>query len=230
MVTIEYNGITNKKFNLIVTEFEQRKRAEEHIIEYEVEGRSGSIVDRLGTYKSYTRSFQFVNYKKDNYQKIHKWLSGSGILRTSEDENGFFYADVINVIDRDYVGQYNGTTNLINVAFKVEPFFYFNKGQYILEALGTKKLNNIGSIYSEPVIKVFGNGTGEISINDKVLRLTNINGYLTIDSRLQIAHKDKLPAGRNMVGDFPVFKEGENIISFNGGISKLEIQPNWREL
>lgn len=227
MIKVEFKDKTNETYRLIVTHLTRRKRAEEHIEQFTIEGRSGRIVDRLGTYDSYVREVEFANMEPDRPNQVNKWLSGKGILRTSEDPGGFFYADVIDLADREYLGC---KRNQIKAKFLIEPFFYFNKGEHKVMATTTKTLNNIGTIYSEPTITVYGTGNGEISINNKIIRLENINGHIVINSRLKIAHKDKLPQGQKMKGDFPVFEEGESTITFNGGITKLEIQPYWREL
>lgn len=227
MIKIEYKNETNSKYDLIVTSLTRRRRAEEHIEQHTIEGRSGKIVDRLGTYDSYVREIEFASMGKERTNKVNKWLSHKGILRTSEDVGGFFYADVLDVMEREHLGC---KRNAIKVKFLVEPFFYLNVGEFVITATGAKEIFNIGTIYSEPIIKVFGSGDGQISINDKIINLYNIREYVEINSRLKIVHKGKLPRGRYMVGDFPIFQEGNNIITFSGGITKLEIKPYWREL
>lgn len=227
MIRVEFKSKTNKQFGLVVTRLTRRKRAEEHIEQYTVEGRSGRIVDRLGTFDSYEREVEFANFEPDERRDINKWLSGKGILRTSEDPGGFFFADIIDAMEREPLGC---NRNILTAKMLVEPFFYLDTGEHIIETDKTLHLYNIGSIYAAPIIKVFGNGSGQISINDKIVYLRNISEHITIDGRLQIVHKDKLPQGKNMIGDYPIFEEGENIITFSGGITKLEITPYWREL
>ena len=227
MVTIEYNGKTNKQFDLVVTNFEQRKRPEEQVEIIDIEGRSGSLVDRHGAYRSYQRTIEMVNLTEDKKPLVHKWLSGRGVLRTSEDPAGFSYVDVIDTIERKYIGERH---SFIAVTFLCEPHFYLDAGVLPIEITAQKSLMNIGTDIAEPLIKVYGNGDGQVLINEQVIPLAGIEQHLTIDTKLQIVHKDGLPAGRKMSGPFPVLGEGQNLISFAGGITKLELTPRWREL
>ena len=227
MVTIEYNGKTNKQFDLVVTDFDQRKRPEEQIEVIDIEGRNGSLVDRHGVYRSYERNIEMVNLTEDKKPLVHKWLSGRGVLRTSEDPAGFSYVDVIDTIERKYIGEVH---SFITVTLLCEPHFYLDTGMHAIEITTQKSLMNIGTDIAEPLIKVYGNGNGQVLINEQVIPLTGIDQHLTIDTKLQIVHKDGLPAGRKMSGPFPVLGEGQNLISFAGGITKLELTPRWREL
>jgi phage-related protein len=227
MVTVEFKGLTNRHFGLVVTHLDQRRRPEEQVEIIDIEGRSGSLVDRYGDYNSYERKIEFVHMKHDNAREIHKWLSGKGILRTSEEQHGYFYADVVAELERKLVGS---RKNLLTASFLVEPHFYLESGNRSLEITEEARLINIGTVYAEPLIKIFGTGDGQMIINSQIVQLTGIQDYLTIDSKLKIVHKDNLPAGRKMSGSFPVLEEGENIVFFNGGITKLEITPRWREL
>ena len=227
MVTIEYNRKTNVQFDLVVTNFEQRKRPEEQIEVIDIEGRNGSLVDRHGVYRSYQRTIEMVNLTEDKKPLVHKWLSGRGILRTSEDPAGFSFVDVLDTIERKYIGERH---SFIAVTFLCEPHFYLDAGMLPIEITTQKSLMNIGTDSAEPLIKVYGTGNGQILINEQVIPLTGIEQHLTIDTKLQIVHKDGLPAGRKMSGPFPVLGEGQNLISFTGGITKLELTPRWREL
>ncbi len=226
-VTVEFKGITNKHFGLVVTHLDQRRRPEEQIETIEIEGRSGSLVDRYGDYKSYERKIEFVHMKQDNAREIHKWLSGKGILRTSEEQYGYFYADVVGELERKLAGS---GKSILTTTFLVEPYLYLDAGKNEIEITQQSKLYNIGSIYADPLIKVFGTGDGQILINSQVIQFSDIQDYLMVDAKLKIVHKDNLPAGRKMSGPFPILEEGENIVFFNGGITKLEITPRWREL
>ncbi|WP_162181058.1 hypothetical protein [Clostridium tetani] len=49
-----------------------------------------------------------------------------------------------------------------------------------------------------------------------------MDGYVIIDSVL----KDEVLKNGDMIGEFPVFKVGENAISFSGNVSKVEVVIN----
>lgn len=227
MITMEFKGKRNQAFDCIVTHLDRRKRADEQVELIEIEGRSGTLVDRYGTHHSYEREMQLANIREENVAGINKWLSGRGILRTSVDPHGYFYADIIGELTREWIGC---QSHYISTTFLVEPYFYLDTGSHPIEITSSKQLSNLGTIEAEPLITVYGNGNGEIHINDKTIQLTGLTSHLTIDSRMLHVHKDGLPAGRVMSGEFPVLEEGTNIVSFSGGITRLSLTPRWREL
>lgn len=69
-----------------------------------------------------------------------------------------------------------------------------------------------------------------MTINSKVINLTNIVGYVVINSDLQDAYKDSTLYNNYMVGDFPMLIPQNNTISWTGTVTKIEITPNWRNL
>lgn len=226
-ITLEYNKENNHDHGLIVTGATMRKRPEEQVEVIEIEGRNGSLVDRLGTYHSYERSFILSNFRKEEMNRVHTWLSGRGILRTSEDKGGFFYADVLEVMERKLIGREH---NNLEVLFLVDPFFYLDQGEQVLNIDKITRLHNMGTIPSRPYLKVYGSGNGQLIIAGQVVNLSNIDEYIEIDSKLMICHKDRLPTGRQMEGDFPVLPTGYFVISFSGGITRVELTPRWCEL
>lgn len=232
MVNIEFNGKTNEDFGLFISDIELRKKAKPRTKTITVEGRNGTLVDYLGSYEPYTRKVKLVNRRDSDISRVYEWLTGKGILRTSLDEGGFFYVDVLEGIERDYLGKsYHAKIHhTVPVTFLVQPFFYLDAGTRPLEITATKKLFNIGTYEAEPIITVYGTGTGTVYINDQVVTLSNLVAPLTIDCKLQEVFENNLPAGRKMQGDFPVLEMDSNTISFTGGITKLVITPRWCEL
>ena len=45
---------------------------------------------------------------------------------------------------------------------------------------------------------------------------------------MQNAYNGAVLMNQNMNGEFPIFKVGENTISWTGNASKVAIEPNWR--
>lgn len=225
-ITIYYNGRSNKYYDLIVTEVTQRQRLEENIELIEIEGRSGTLVDRLNTFKSYERKFMLANVRDEMIPLIHDWLRGRGELRTSIDENGFFRAEVIGPIEREHIGNLHSH---LTVTFLVD-FFYLDSGTRVIKPTKGATLRNVGNHDSEPYIKVYGSGAGTLSIGGQQVHFTGISSYIEIDSALKICHKDRLPAGKQMSGNFPILPLGESVITWSGGITGVEITPRWREI
>jgi len=91
-------------------------------------------------------------------------------------------------------------------------------------------ITNPGTVNSEPVLFLMGNGNITLAINGISIQLTGISGSITIDSVLKDAYNGSTLLNNQMLGDFPVFLPGVNTISWTGSVSSLHVTPNWRWL
>ena len=84
---------------------------------------------------------------------------------------------------------------------------------------------------SNPLIKVVGSGDVTVSINNQELILKGLEDEIEVDCELMNAYKkingDIALLNNKMYSDFPVLESGENQISFEGNISKIELIPRW---
>lgn len=91
-------------------------------------------------------------------------------------------------------------------------------------------LNNPTNHASSPIIKVYGNGAGEIQVGDNIITILSVNGYLVIDSELMEVYKDETNCNSKVkfsLNSFPKLRPGINDISFSGEITRLEVIPKW---
>lgn len=94
-------------------------------------------------------------------------------------------------------------------------------------------VNNNGNYISKPIITITGSGPIEFTVNGNTLfRYTFPDGEDTvvIDSQKQDAYIGTILKNRNMSGEFPIFKVGENIITWDGSITNIEISSKSRWL
>ena len=89
---------------------------------------------------------------------------------------------------------------------------------------------NPGSVYSEPLMTVYGSGDITLMVGMTVIELTGVSGSIVLDSVLKEAYKDTTLMNERMTGDFPVLNPGMNAISWSGTVTRVVIQPNWRYL
>lgn len=196
----------------------------------EVPGRDGSLTQDHKTYKNITIPINCFLRNKDNYQEqfklIKQWLSsGEGDLIFSDEPNLKYTALCVNRIDF------------------TQPYINFGEFPIIFECNPYKRsmdnnkitITNGGTIFnpgasSKPIIKVYGTGNIDLTVNSNVVHLTNIVDYVTIDSELVDCYKDAVLFNNNMLGEFPELVPGANTISWTGTVTKIEITPNWRWL
>ena len=94
-------------------------------------------------------------------------------------------------------------------------------------------VNNIGNYTSKPIIELEGAGIVEFILNgNKLFRYTFQEGEnsVVIDSQKQDAYLGTILKNRNMNGEFPELKVGENIITWEGTISNIKISSKSRWL
>lgn len=174
-----------------------------------------------------TLSFELQLKNRSGYDYIYSWLNNGnnqGELIISDDLKKYYKATCLSATSK----YQNYNISSVNVTFDCEPFRYnTNKEPIILTQNQT--INVGGNYYSEPKIKIYGNGNGNLSVNGSNL-LVYVDNYLTVDTERLLAYKDNIVVLSQTAGPLPTLQIGENTISFSGGISKLEIYKNERWL
>lgn len=231
MLSIYFNNKNSKDdLNLIIEEKPSIPSPEKNIIETEVEGRNGSLIEDLGTYKEIEISINFSLYDKSNLnnslREIKQWILGTLYDKklTFSDDLDYFYK-VTNVKIGD-IARTLAILGRFTVTFKCEPFLYSKEGLSIITLETAGSINNHGAI-SFPVITIYGSDSITLGWNDAEIALTNVNEYVTIDSQMMNCYKDSILMNSNMSGDFPKLQEGINNINWIGNVTEIDITPNW---
>lgn len=116
--------------------------------------------------------------------------------------------------------------------FRLKPHKY-RKGQQMTSIDPSTTLVNRENTYAEPLIQVTGNGDINLYNNGKRwLSLRDVQDEITVDSEMQSVYKGNRPAYNKMISDtgFPVLGQGNNKITWDGTVSKLELLPRWRSI
>lgn len=226
-----FKGINSKKMRLQISTLPQIVKPKRRITNITIAGRNGNEIEDSGTYEGYTLSIGcgIEHITQTELEKMWEWLDGSGDLILSTEPTRVYKARVDN--DISLSDMYWVFQNFL-VQFDVEPFKYsVNKSNDFVTLIKSGTLHNKGSYYAEPILKVYGNGTVTMQINGKIYSCQNVTDYVTIDSTLQMVYKNNINKNADyLTRDFPKFKKGENTITFLSGVTKIEIEPNWRWL
>lgn len=200
-------------------------------IEYvEIRGRHGSLTKKYG-YKDIPLPVLFYMKDQETFKQIFRkakmHLLNAKTISFKDDPEIFYKVKSVQINEAE---NKIITFGEFIVDFELDPFQYEldNPVQTIMS-----RINIMNPGYtSEPIIIVHANGTGNLYINDQEITIKDINGTITIDSEMMNAYRrsDGLITNLNnhMIGDFPVLKHGNNIINFDGDISKIELIKNWR--
>lgn len=140
---------------------------------------------------------------------------------------GVFYT--VKHIDFSDLTRLTGLWWDFTVTFTCQPFNYLSGIQPItLTASG--QVVNPCLVAAEPVITVYGSGTLTINIGDITHTVTSPGGQVTIDSARKVCHVAGKIQTDALIGDFPILQPMSNQVTLGTGISKLVIEPNWRNL
>lgn len=219
-----YKNICSIDKNIIVNKLPAPERPQADIDKIAVQGRDGFLTVDNGTYQGTVKSCE-CSLDNGNIDNISSWLTGSGEVIFSNESDKKYKATIINKIPFSKIVP---TFHTFIIQFECQPYKYsINSNIITLKTAGTI-LNN-GAL-SKPVITMYGTGSIDLSINNNTIHLKNVADYVTIDSELMDCYKDTVLKNNDMLGEFPLFQNGSNYISWTGTVNRLEINPNWRWL
>ncbi|MGE6594856.1 distal tail protein Dit [Bacillus proteolyticus] len=192
----------------------------EHII---VPGRHGSLTKK-GSYKDVPFKVKFNLLENGNIKPLIRhvkslFINGKTLFFTDDE----VYRKIKHVKIEDITNDIEEHGEF-EVEFTLDPFEYVTT----VPSLLTKPeiILNPGNIESFPKLEVFGNGDLRIMINEVTFQIKGVTDSVIIDSDLLIAYKGTVPM--KTVGEFPLFKVGENSIEWSGNVSRILIEPRWR--
>ena len=189
--------------------------------------RSTPLILTKNTRNKVTISVNLQRVNRKNYPSLYSWLNNGnhiGKLIICDDLTKYYKAICTSV--KPTHSSYDFSS--VAITFDCFPYRYTVDNTAIITTNATT-IKVDGSYYSEPTIKIYGNGNGTLTINNISISVY-VDGYLTIDSERLLAYKDNVVCLSQMAGTFPIFQIGNNSISFSGGITSLEIHKNERWL
>lgn len=194
-----------------------------------IDGRDGDVIEELG-YESYTKSISIGLTRNYDINQVIKYFTGSGELIMSNEPDKVYNSRIIDKIDYEKLLRFKKAT----IKFYTQPYKYKNneaKKTLTITTQTSVKVNNVGLEESKPIIKLTGSGTVGISIAGvQIFNYTfpSNETEVVIDSLQEEAYLNGIYKNRNMTGEFPILKPGENTISWTGTLTKIEIEPKSR--
>lgn len=221
---------TTKLRNCVVVDFGTIRSATPRFSEQlKPFGMNGSYNQEEGVYESYERTIRiFFERFSDLATLVEKFRAVGNQLEFSNQPDSIFYADLLET-EITPKGMYGWE---LAIKLDMQPFRYQKANEpVVLTSTGT--IDNIGTVYSEPVIEIEGNGDISLTIGKQSMYLSII-GKATIDCR---QGKQNIYNANGAVqntlrkrGGFFEIPVGRNGVTFTGNVRKVTIRPNWRYL
>ena len=213
--------------NCYVTDYGEEQMAQPRFYNNTIYGANGDYPIYDGAYDGYDKTVSLYVVKEEEVQKVlNQFNQQNNVVEFGHRPGSIFYADYAGSSFRQ-----NGIHAwTLEIKLKMHPFRYLkNNTEVVLTSNGT--VTNPGTVYSEPVITVEGNGDVTLTIGKQTMQLT-IDTKATIDCR----HKkqnvyDKNGNLKNTLrkrGGFFEIAPGTSGIAVSGTVSKITIKGNWR--
>ena len=226
-----YDGKNSQDLGLLISGEKTYNSPSRDVTTVSIPGRSGDLIIDNGRYNNIEVSYT-VSFRKDVPEKtraLKAWLLSSAGYRRLEDTyqpEYFRLAAISNATEFEISINLYGTAELI---FNCNPFLFLKGGEQTVSIPASGgRIYNPEYFESQPIITVYGNGDGVLSVNNINYNLSDIDGYVTINSEVGLVYKgtENKNSTVNFI-EFPTLQVGENIIDWTGGITKVEIIPRW---
>lgn len=199
-----------------------------------IPGRNGDLIWETGSYENRSGSASCFCLQKD----VEKAISSAGRflmgkkgyrrLETSNDPDHYWMARVEN---SPQIAMRLRTLAPFEIGFDCKPQRFVKAGENAIVFQQSGSLFNQYGQVALPLITLYGQGAGTLTIGDCVVEVNALDGTLYLDSDAQNAYNNNENQNLNINAPvFPVLGDGEISIAFSGGIESVEIIPRWWEL
>lgn len=225
----KFKGIDSRDMGIRVTAMPETVRPERRMESITIAGRNGTLHTDEGVYDSYDRTMECAVIKRAKINEIAAWLVGRGKMTFSTEPDKAYDVTISNKIS---ITQMMRTFQKFMVTMDTQPFKYsvndFGEKQ---ELTAPTTVFNKGTVYSEPIITVFGSGDITLTVNGEDFPLYGVVESIIIDSERMEVYKGTANQNSKFGGErFPRLEVGENAIGWTGNVTKVEIEPKWRWL
>ena len=221
-----FNGNRSLNLNLFLENYPSITIANEEYEEVLVEGRNGKLIINKGTYPDKKIPFTFTILSpriEIDFERVYEWL-------TEIEDNRLIFGrrdrcyKVKKVIFGDIQKEFRSIGEF-DVTFLCEPFLQdLDKTTHEITTSGLK-INYDGNAPGDTLIKVYGSGNIQLTINGETMQINNVTDYVEIDSDLlQVRNQDGTSKDDDTLGDFILFTKGENVISYTGTVTKVVVE------
>lgn len=221
-----FNRDRSLNLNLFLENYPSIPIANEEYEEVQVEGRSGNLIINKGTYPDKKIPFTFTILSpriEINFEKVYEWLTeieDNRLIFGRSDRCYKVKKVIFGNIQKEFrsIGEFD-------IIFLCEPFTQdLTKTVHEITKSGFK-INYNGNAPGDALIKVYGSGNIQLTINGETMQINNVNNYIEIDSDLlQVRNQDGTSKDDDTLGDFVLFTKGENVISYTGTVTKIVVE------
>lgn len=232
-----YKGIRSTDLGVHVMEFPPLSFPEERVEFQQVLGRSGSLtqLEGEGVYNDVLLSISCFVEDLTRVDRIATWLRGSGVLILGNMPDRYYLARPVNQLDLRKILR-NHDHRVFSPIFRCSPYRYKYPAVSPFSLTDGVPITNPGNVESEPKYTISGTGDIQLTIGDKTIDLTGLDGSITIDVAFGLAYEtgsDPLIPLTSIVSrnSWPfTIPPGVSDVVFGGTgiIDTATVDPRWR--
>ena len=199
-----------------------------------IPGRNGDLIFETGSYKNRSGSASCFCLQEDVETAVSSagrfLMSKKGYrrLETSDDPNHYWMARVENSPQMEMRIRVLAP---FDISFDCKPQRFVKSGENAVVLTANGSLSNQYGQTALPLITLYGQGAGTLTIGSCVVEVIELDEVLFLDSDTQNAYNNNGNQNMNINAPiFPTLPDGETQITFSGGIERVEIVPRWWEL
>lgn len=200
-----------------------------------VPGRNGDLTLDKGSYKNVNRSYDIAFGSQTGdfvamANAVAKWLhSTSGYARLEDSYEPDYYkiAKFSEEVSLQNILQHAGRAT---INFNRKPQRFLKTGEAKSSILNGSTLINPTNYIALPTITIKGTGDGILNVGTYSVAIRNIITSIDINSEIEEAYN----GGTNLNiyvtfnnNEVPKLVPGNNVISFSGGITSVDVVPKW---
>lgn len=230
MNKIVFNSKSSSEYGVYVSGEGTFNAPQLDTISYSIPGRNGDVIVSNNRYKNILVKYPaFIRSSfKANSSGARAWLlqpQGYCRLEDSYHPDEFRMAKFSGPLDFDM--RFLNQSGTCEIVFDCKPQRFLISGESAVAIELGSALTNPTLFYALPLIRVIGSGTGTLTVGQYTVSFSDIDEHVVLDCDTQNAYKDLENKNSTMTGAFPQLVPGENSISWDGGITAVEITPRW---
>ena len=233
---IVYNGRRSDELGIVVEQLPDLHRARRRVEQNTLPGRSGALVVDEGAFDTYVTQLK-INIFGGSIHHVLNWLRGEGWLISSDDPTLKAYVYMTEQIEDKRFRVERDNYDTLTIPLLVEPFLrQVSERKLTLTAPGS--FPGLGHDPALPLLGIHGDGDCTVTINGRRVMLSGIDYGTNVDCEAGIAYQMR-DGGLVWAGNLATLPDGwpqlypegqTNTVTWSGGVTMLEIVPQWRFL
>lgn len=230
-----FAGRSSLEFGIYISGQKSFKAPEKDYEEIEVPGKNGTLILSKGRYKNVTIPYPaFIRENfAENAQNAKEWLFGAeGYQRLEDDYNPDVFRLAYFAGPIDFSMRFLNKSGEMTLSFNCKPQKYLKSGEQAIEVTNGGVVTNNWKP-AMPLITVYGDSAGVLKVGDISVQIKSLTDQITLDCEVLNAYRqvgEGAPENKNLTiyaPEFPVLPTGDTVITWTGGITKVEIIPRW---